>query len=383
MFTKGCVDSLDFDTAFKSLKNMDINNIHLSVHGDSYIAMIACKAYRINATFYRVLCYMKKGMSTEESIYQVSTELNIDYNVLFDRFSSFINKDQKDKYESYIRYKHPIIKERMVNKIACYLSFFYLRYVFVVLSFVCLITNIVYFYFNYKSLESASYHTLEMGVIFFIGYTLSLIIHEMGHAAATVSIGKRAKEIGFGFYLIFPVFYTDVTSVWNMGKKERILVSFGGVYFQLIVNVIIIGLIYLFPQNALIRTLNALVISNILVVLMSITPFFRNDGYWILSDYWEIPNLLKKSDNVLLNLCFRQRNDYTKKDIKLILFCLTNNMFRVYVFVRFAMNLYQTLIGLIVLNNQYIKLSVVNIFISIIGMYWILMNYYKMIRYGN
>jgi len=62
-----------------------------------------------------------------------------------------------------------------------------------------------------------------MGIMVFIGYILSLIIHEIGHATATASMGKRAKEIGFGFYIIFPVFYTDVTSVWSMKKKSAFL----------------------------------------------------------------------------------------------------------------------------------------------------------------
>lgn len=167
-----------------------------------------------------------------------------------------------------------------------------------------------------------------------------------------------------------------------MGKKERMLVSFGGVYFQLMINIIVIDLIYLFPQYVLIRAFDGLVISNILVVIMSMTPFFRNDGYWILSDFWDIPNLLKKSDEVLLKLFSRQENENKKEVSKLILFGFANNMFRIYVFVRLVLNLYRTLIG-IGGQTQNTILIIINILISTIGIYWILMSYYKMFRYGN
>lgn len=362
---------------------MNINNIHLSDYRNTYIATLANKAYRINATFYRILCCIKSGQSVEEAIYQVSLEIDTDYDVLFEKFDSFIKATQKNKHESYIRYKRVVIKENWVNKIACSLSFLYSKYVFLVLIFACITTNAIYLYLNYKNFRSYSNHTLEIAFMVFLGYILSLIIHEIGHAAATASVGKRAKEIGFGFYLIFPVFYTDVTSVWNMGKKERILVSFGGVYFQLMINVIIIDLIFFFPEHALIRPMNGLVFSNMFVVIMSMTPFFRNDGYWILSDFWDIPNLLKKSDNALFHHCFRQEYDNKNEKIKLILFGLANNMFRIYVFVRLTLNLYKNLMDIIGLMAQNIMLNVINIIISIIGIYWVLIIYYKMFQYGN
>ena len=362
---------------------MDINNIHLSAYGNTYIATIASKAYKINATFYRVLCCIKSGLSVEDAIYQVSVEIDTDYDVLFEKFCSFIKRTQRVKHESYIRYKCVVIKEKLVNKIACSLLFLYSKYVFILLLFVCITTNATYLYFNYEHFGSPSYYTIEIGIMVFIGYILSLIIHEIGHATATASMGKRSKEIGFGFYIIFPVFYTDVTSVWNMKKKERILVSFGGVYFQLLVNVFIIGLIYFFPLCALIRVMDGLVISNILVVMISMTPFFRNDGYWILSDFWDIPNLLKKSDDALLHPYSRQEYDNKKERFKLIVFGFANNMFRIYVFIRLVLNLFSTLIAMIGMMTQNIMLNVVNIIISIIGIYWILTSYYKIFQYEN
>lgn len=364
---------------------MDIRNIHLSVDGNVCIATIANKAYRVNSVFYRVLCSMKSGLSMEDSVNLVSAETGTDYSVLSEKFNSFIEIVQQIKSESYIRCKRIVINEKWVNEIARSLVFLFSKYVFAALLLICMITNIIYLGLNYNSLGTPSHHTIEIGVMIFLGYMLSLIIHELGHATATASVGKEAKEIGFGFYIVFPVFYTDVTSVWCMGKKKRILVSVGGVYFQLLVKTILICLILISPQSdALTTALNGLVISNLLVIIISITPFFRNDGYWILSDFWRIPNLLKRSDNALLHPCSQQDYDRKSEQYKLLMFGLVNNMFRIYVFVRLALNLHNNLSRLTetLAQNEMLALAV-SIAFSLIGMYWILLCYYKTFRYGN
>lgn len=363
---------------------MEIDSIQLSTEEGMHVAIIANKAYKINSIFYKVLCIWKSGMSLEDTIKQVSTETGIDYNVLLNKFTTFIKKTQKSKAKSYIRLKHVVIKERLVNTIANSLTFFYSKYVFMTLLFSCLAINIAYLCINYKQLDCMPRPTFEISIAIFIGYLLSLIIHEIGHAAATVSIGKRAKEIGFGFYMMFPVFYTDVTSVWNMGKKERILVNIGGVYFQLIINTIVIILLSLFSQNTWIIALNSLVISNAIVVFMSITPFFRNDGYWILSDYWNIPNLLKKSDKALLHIFDHPQYNSTKEQNKIILFGLANNIFRLYVLACLSLKLKNNLTAII--EHTY-QSRIPNILISstfsLIGLFFILGYYYKMLGYGN
>lgn len=364
--------------------DIDIDNIHLSTEEGIYVAVIANKAYKINNVFYKVLSTLNTGIPIEVAIRNVATETGIDYHVLLNKFTTFIKTTQKIKSKSYIRFKHIIIKEKVVNRIAYSLTFLYTSFVFATLLLTCTITNIVYLCRNYKLLDGISCPTFGIGFAIFLGYLLSLIIHEIGHATATASIGKRAKEIGFGFYMMFPVFYTDVTSAWNMGKNERILVNIGGIYFQLMVNTIAIILLSLFPQYAWIKALNGLVISNAFVVVMSITPFFRNDGYWILSDYWGIPNLLKKSDYTLLHPLGYQRNKRTKDKNKLVLFGIANNLFRLYIFVCLALNIQKNLIDII--SHTY-QDKIINILISmgfsIIGIYMILASYYKMIRYES
>lgn len=362
---------------------MDINNLHLSVEGNVCIATIGSKAYKVNALFYKVLSGIKSGLSVEDSVNMVSAETETDNDMLLDKFNTFVKVVQQAKSKSYIRCKRIVIREKRVNEIAHSMVLLYSRDVFTILLIAGIMTNIAYLGLNYSHLRPSNY-TIEIGIMVFLGYLLSLIIHEIGHATATASVGKDAKEIGFGFYLMFPVFYTDVTSVWCMEKKERILVSVGGVYFQLMVNTIIIGLILIIPQSALINALRGLVISNIFVVIMSMTPFFRNDGYWILSDFWSIPNLLRKSDDVLFHPCSQYDKGSNHEKYRLLLFGIANNMFRFYIFVRLVLNLYKnlTLITDQMAYNRMLGVAV-SITISLVGMYWIIMCYYKTFRYEN
>jgi putative peptide zinc metalloprotease protein len=61
------------------------------------------------------------------------------------------------------------------------------------------------------------------------------ILHEFGHAAAGKRFGATPGDIGFGFYFIAPVFFSDLSDVWKLPPKERIIVNLGGIYFELIV----------------------------------------------------------------------------------------------------------------------------------------------------
>lgn len=63
---------------------------------------------------------------------------------------------------------------------------------------------------------------------------LSSFVHEIGHASACRHFGVKHGGIGFGLYLTFPVFYTDVSEIWKLKRTERIVVNMAGVYFQLI-----------------------------------------------------------------------------------------------------------------------------------------------------
>ena len=124
----------------------------------------------------------------------------------------------------------------------------------------------------------------------------SIFIHEFGHIAACSKFNIRHGGIGFGFYLfLFPVLYADVTNIWQAGKQYRIITNLGGIFSQTL-YALLLGIIYLGTHiTPLLYASMAITIS----ALWQLNPFVRHDGYWLLSDLTNTPNLLTKASQTL------------------------------------------------------------------------------------
>lgn len=146
-------------------------------------------------------------------------------------------------------------------------------------------------------LHQAAHKTLLCAIVAYAAMLGGVFFHELGHATAAARFGVAPKTIGFGFYLIFPVFFTDVTNVWQLTKKQRIIVNLAGVYFQLLFGTGLLAVFYVIPATAeLLRTLTGTVLGmNLVVIVYSLNPFLRNDGYWVYSDFFELPNLMSRA----------------------------------------------------------------------------------------
>lgn len=129
-----------------------------------------------------------------------------------------------------------------------------------------------------------------------LAFTLfSTFIHELGHASACKYFGVKHGGIGFGLYLNFPLLYTDVTEAWKLGAGQRCIVNIAGIYFQLFLLIMLIATC-LFTKDGF---TGYLVLAMNLGFIMTLNPFFKFDGYWIVSDLLNIPNLRKHSKELV------------------------------------------------------------------------------------
>ena len=117
----------------------------------------------------------------------------------------------------------------------------------------------------------------------------SILIHELGHSSALERIGGKPGSIGFGLFLLMPVFFADVSQLWRFPRRHRVLVDLGGVYFQQLA-LVALAVAYAYTGIEVLR-MTCFVID--FMVLMSLNPIFRFDGYWVLVDYLSIPELQK------------------------------------------------------------------------------------------
>jgi putative peptide zinc metalloprotease protein len=128
------------------------------------------------------------------------------------------------------------------------------------------------------STEMIKYYFINNSVLSIYGfYTATVILHEIGHASAARRFGAIPSSIGFGFYLLSPVFYADVSDIWRLNKHHKIIVNLAGIFMQWLVCVAMMFLYIFIKQPFLFY--GALFVFT--ASLYNLNPFLRYDGYWI------------------------------------------------------------------------------------------------------
>ena len=153
----------------------------------------------------------------------------------------------------------------------------------------------------YANPQNALWLYFAFGVIKFI--------HELGHGFMCRRFGGEVHELGIMFLVLFPAPYVDASSAWSFPNKwHRFLVGAGGMIFELFVAAICAffwlatkdsgGVLPLFLYNIML-------IASFSTVVFNANPLLRYDGYYMLSDILEIPNLQHRSREYSLSLIKR------------------------------------------------------------------------------
>lgn len=213
---------------------------------------------------------------------------------IMDKFITPILVAKESKSHTFL-YEKELLSASNIDKYSNKFHFLFNK-VYLWLVFAIMISMDMYFFFHAESLlafnNAVNAYTV-MGLFLFMLF--SSFVHELGHASACKYFGIKHGGIGFGLYLNFPVLYTDVTEVWKLKRKQRLVVNIAGVYFQSICLIaLLIG--FLLTRNDILRYL--ILIIN-LGFLMTLNPFFKFDGYWIMSDLLGVPNLHNRSKELL------------------------------------------------------------------------------------
>ncbi|MFK7896675.1 MAG: hypothetical protein AB8G23_12615 [Myxococcota bacterium] len=138
-------------------------------------------------------------------------------------------------------------------------------------------------------------------LILCIAYPLVKIVHEMGHAFATRVRGGEVHEVGIMFLFMMPMPYVDASASTGFGNKwSRILVASAGVMVELAISTVAL-LIWLEISPGFFRTVlwNVMLIGGFSTLFFNGNPLLRFDGYYVLSDLLEIPNLAARASQYL------------------------------------------------------------------------------------
>lgn len=319
-----------------------LRNITLHYDGDMYVAEHNDNSVKLTKFLYELLSNIKES-SFEATIEKYSKEKGLikeEANLIFNRLITLLETlSRNSSTGKYIFFRRKIFKESLVNRIAAWFTFLFHKKVIIILFPISILITTIFFFQNSTTIFYAQpFGVLEL-VLYYISILLILFFHEFGHASASKSYNIRPREIGFGIYFIFPVLYSNVSGIWVLSKFKRIVVNLGGIYFQFILNVILVGLYYLLRESPGSQIISLLLIINTFISLYSLFPFVRNDGYWVYSDSFNILNLNKQSTTFLMRLLSniflnKKTIEWEKKTIWLGIYSIGNHAFKWFLLLR-------------------------------------------------
>jgi len=145
-------------------------------------------------------------------------------------------------------------------------------------------------------------------VVLALVFPLIKALHELGHACAVKAWGGEVHEMGIMFLVLMPVPYVDASAANAFPeKRRRVLVGAGGMVVELFIASLALAL-WLEMQPGIARAVlfNVMLIAGVSTVLFNANPLLRFDGYYILSDLLEIPNLRQRAQQALAAFCQRR-----------------------------------------------------------------------------
>ena len=131
-------------------------------------------------------------------------------------------------------------------------------------------------------------------------FVFTKVIHEFGHAFACRKFGGEVHEMGIMFLVFIPTPYVDASTAWGFPSRwQRMFVGAAGMFTELFFAALM-SFVWLMTNSQTSPILNAMAYNAMLVasvstVLFNANPLLRYDGYYMLSDFLEIPNLQQKS----------------------------------------------------------------------------------------
>jgi len=124
-------------------------------------------------------------------------------------------------------------------------------------------------------------------------WVLLKLVHELAHAVVCAHTGSEVSEAGLVFVLFAPLAYVNVTSCWRLSDRwKRIAVASAGMYIELLIASIAF-LFWLNVSNVQAKFLldNVVWMAGFSTVLFNLNILMRFDGYYILADLVDVPNL--------------------------------------------------------------------------------------------
>ena len=198
---------------------------------------------------------------------------------------------------------------------------------------------------NFSELRVQSQGILAPSNLLFLylGLVIVKTLHEFGHAFAVRRFGGEVHTMGIMFLIFSPLPYMDASAAWAFRNKwQRVFVGAAGMIFEVFVAACAI-FVWAYTGPGAIHSLayNMVFVASVTTILFNINPLLRFDGYYILSDLLDMPNLHQHSARHLKYLvehhAFGCKNCETpattrREEIWFTTFGIMSGIYRIFVF---------------------------------------------------
>jgi len=141
----------------------------------------------------------------------------------------------------------------------------------------------------------------ENWLLWLLTFVVVKVIHELAHATTCQHFGGRCHEMGVLLLACVPCLYCDVSDIWRLPSKwQRIGVSAAGMIVELVIAAgALIAWWHTQPGLLNVWCLSLVIVCSVGTLVVNGNPLLRYDGYYILSDLVEVPNLAGRAQGLL------------------------------------------------------------------------------------
>ncbi len=161
---------------------------------------------------------------------------------------------------------------------------------------------------DFTSMFHSNFFTIYNIPLVFAVFWLVKAIHEFGHGLTCKNYGGEVHDIGLLVMIFMPFLYCNITDSWTFPNKSyRLLTSSGGILSELLIAALGAVVWYYTDQPGFIHAFafNVVIVCSISTVLFNANPLMKFDGYYILMDLIDVPNLRQRSAALIRNFFIR------------------------------------------------------------------------------
>jgi putative peptide zinc metalloprotease protein len=163
-------------------------------------------------------------------------------------------------------------------------------------------------------------------------YVLTFV-HELGHAVVLVHQGRKIKSAGFMIYFGSPAFFVESSDSLMLDRGKRIVQSAAGPFAELVVSALASIYLWAVPDSPAAPFLFTWAVINYFVIFLNLVPLLELDGYFILADLIQVPDLRPRSLRFIrfdLWRKIRRLEHVTKQEVGLALYGIIGVVFTVF-----------------------------------------------------